>query len=109
MQLPIPIKPGDTYELVCSLDLDGVAQDLTDIEIRSDVRTRGGAIAFTCSVDKIADAEGHLTLFRLRAEPAQTAAAPLGPLESDIVYTWPDGSVDTTPTFALVCARRVTQ
>lgn len=103
------LKPGDSYEIVGSLTVDGVAQVLDGFTITSDVRTKGGASVWDCAVTLIPDGLGANKSFALRATPAQTAAAPVGILESDIVYTWPDGTVETTPTFEIEISRKVTQ
>lgn len=105
----VTLKPGDSYEIVGSLDVDGVAQVLDGFTITSSVRTKGGANVWSCSVTLIPDGLGANKSYALRATPSQTAAAPLGMLESDIVYRWPDGTVETTPTFEIEIVRKVTQ
>lgn len=102
------IKPGDSYEIVGSLEVDGVKQVLDGFTITSEVRTKGGALVWACSVTLIPDGGGINNSFALRATPALTASAPVGTLESDIVYTWPDGTVETTPTFEIAVVRGVT-
>lgn len=106
---PIQFKPGTTFEYIGSLTVDGELQDLTGATITTEVRTRGGAVAIACSVEIIPDELGNLTQFRVHADPAATAACPLGALLSDIIYAWPDGTVEATPTFPVEAVRRITQ
>jgi len=103
----IAIKPGDSYEVIVSLEVDGVPQVLDGIGIASTVRTAAGTRAWHCAVALVADDQGNNTLAALTATPAQTALVPPARLVSDITYTWPDGTVETSPTFAIDLARKV--
>ena len=90
--LPIPLKQGDTFLLTCDLVVDGVRQNIATATIAAQVRTRAGALAFPCTVEKVPE-EGGTFVFTVTGAPADTAKAPLGILETDIRYTWPDGRV----------------
>lgn len=97
------IKIGDTYDVVGSLVVDGVAEDLTGVTITSQVRDSAGQVAWDCIVSSV-----DATHFRLRATAAMTAAAAPGLLQSDIRYEYPDGRIKTTPTFHVLLNQRVT-
>ena len=103
------ITPGDTLAMTCSLDVDTVRQELDDIVIRSQIRARSLRLLAELVVVKQQDDTGALTLFELRADPAITAAWPIGQALIDITYTWPDGFVETTPTFGVQINRRITE
>lgn len=102
------ITPGDTLAMTCSLDIDGTPHDLAGITIRSQIRTTQLKLLAEFQVTKLQDHVGALTLFELRADPAITAAWPAGPAVVDITYTWPDGTVETTPMFGVQINHRIT-
>lgn len=108
MQNVATITPGDTLAMTCSLDIDGVPQELDGLAIRAQIRTRSIRLLADLVVVKQQDDTGALTLFELRADPAITAAWPLGQALIDITYTWPDGFVETTPIFGVQINRRIT-
>lgn len=102
------ITQGDTLAMTCSLDVDGTPQPLDDITIHCQARTGTMCLLHEFLVTKLEDDTGALTLFELRADPAITAAWPIGQALIDITYTWPDGFVETTPTFGVQVNRRIT-
>ena len=77
------ITPGDTLAMTCSLDIDGTPHDLAGITIRSQIRTTLLKLLAEFQVTKLQDHVGALTLFELRADPAITAAWPVGPAVVD--------------------------
>lgn len=92
------IKRGDTFSVEAVVKGDGVALDITDWVIRSQIRTKGLELIET-PVITITDATNGVYTIEESAAGV-TAAWPVGELISDIEYTH-DGSVISTKTFSI--------
>lgn len=84
-------KKGDTFKLTAQYKINGVAQDVTNIGIRCNIKTKRGEVVLTPSVVK------DTTTYTLSLTPAQTKLIELGDYYGDIEYTFVDGTVQTVP------------
>lgn len=104
------LKRDDTFAKACCFKADNVTPtDLTDVTIKSQVRTSIGLLVAELTVTKM-DQIIQPGVFTVRA--GDTAAWPIGNLEWDILYQWaaPDGALKTrTETMIIKTDRSVTR
>ena len=100
-------KRGDTMLLSATYKVDGVATDVTNIDIASQIRTSGNALVATMAVTKL-NQTTKTGQFTLSPTVADTTNWPLGVLCCDIQFSQ-EGSVRSTETFQIVTVREVTK
>ena len=93
----ITFKRGDTLKLTGIQLLDDNDQPvlLDSIQIRSQVRTPRGKLAFEFTVTKGS--------FTYDLDAGDTSLCPLGDLICDVQYTFPDGEIQSTDDFRIRC------
>lgn len=100
-----PIKRGDTFNLACTYKQNGVAYDLTNFTIRSQVRDSSGALIEELAVAK-ADQATNPGVFVLSA--ADPMDWPVDVLSCDIQFSDAEGVVRSTQTFQIPVVEDVT-
>lgn len=91
----LEIKRGDTLDLLCTAQSEGVPLDITDWQIACWVRAADQVVhRFTGLI-----VDAALGQYQLQALAADTAQWPLGGLSADIRYTDAGGRVMTSATF----------
>jgi len=91
-------KRGDTFVLNSDVASDGVAADITNWTISSQIRDMGDTIVQSLTVTVTDAVNGRL---KLSATPAQTALWPIGKMSCDIEFTDGSGIVTSTETFTI--------
>lgn len=88
--LTIEHKRGDTFRQDVTVKINGVAADITDWVIESQIRSVEKSLIQAFTVTLTAAASGQ---YRLSAEADETALWPIGKLRMDIQYSYPsDGT-----------------
>lgn len=101
----VEIKRGDSLDLACVIQSDGVPLDITGWQIDCWVRAPGNRVVhrFTALITEAAGGS-----YQLQALPQETAHWPLGGLSADIRYTDAGGRVMTTATFPIQVLEAIT-
>ena len=99
-------KRGDTFELVVEVTLNDDLVDLTEWEIRSQIRDSSKHLLKELDIEPVNLAEG---VFRLTATPAETRLWSPGAYSCDIEFTDDGGFVISTRTFAITVGIDVTR
>lgn len=94
------IKRGSTFILQGRLLISGEPINITDYQIKSQVR-RGLDLVANLDINKISG-----TQFQLQAD---TSSWPVASLKGDIKYTAPNGQVVYTDTFHVNIEERITE
>lgn len=97
-------KRGDTMLLTVTYKVDGVAADISTIDIASQVRTLNGSLIATMVVDKL-ETTGQFTL---TPDVQDTSTWPLGNLLCDIEFTQ-SGNIRSTETFGIIVVEEITK
>lgn len=84
-------KKGDTFKLSAQYLINGVAQDLTNIGIRCNIRSKKGEVILNPAIAKSG------TVYTITLVGALTKDIELGDYYGDIEYTFADGTVQTVP------------
>lgn len=100
-----PVKRGDTFNLACIYKQNGVAYDVTNYTIRSQVRDSEGSLVSELAVAK-ADQTTNPGVFVLSA--AGATAWPIDVLSCDIQFSDSDGVIRSTQTFKIPVVEDVT-
>lgn len=101
----IDLKRGDTLDLLCVVQQEGLPLDIAGWLIACEVRAPGGALVHRFAAH-IVDAQAGQ--YRLLATAGQTARWPLGGLSMDIRYTDAGGRVATTATVPVQVRQAIT-
>lgn len=101
-----PIKRGDTFTLACTYKQNGVAYDITNFTIRSQVRDSSGALVEELTTAK-ADQTTNPGVFVLSA--ANPMDWPVDILSCDIQFSDSEDVVRSTQTFQIPVVEDVTQ
>lgn len=99
-------KRGDTFELSCTLENDGVAVDITNFTITSQVRTVDDALLQALTVTKT-DAVGGA--FTLTATSAETETWNPATYDADIEFIEFSGEVNSSQTFTIAVIKDITR
>lgn len=99
-------KRGDTFELLSTVESEGVAVDITSWTIASQARADDDTVLQTFVVTKTDAANG---IFTVSATSTQTEAWALGSYKMDIEFTEGGGDVNSTETFTLKILRDITR
>lgn len=97
-------KRGDTMLLTVTYKIDGVASDISTIDIASQVRSQSGQLVATMVVSKL-QTTGQFTL---TPTVADTSNWPLGNLLCDIEFSQ-SGNIRSTETFGIVVVEEITK
>jgi len=100
VQRGLRFKTGDPITLSCLYKIGGVAQDLSAVEIRSQMRTEAGALICNFAVAK----STTVGRFSLNATAEQSAAFPPGSHFIDILYV----GQSHTETFNITITKSIT-
>lgn len=99
-------KRGDTFELSCTLENDGVAVDITNFTITSQVRTVDDALLQALTVTKTDAVAGA---FALSATSLQTETWVPATYEADIEFIEGGGEVNSSQTFTIAVIKDITR
>lgn len=99
-------KRGDTFELLSTVENEGVAVDITNWTIASQARADDDTVFHTFTVTKTDAVNG---IFTISATSTQTEAWTLGSYAMDIEFTDGSGDVNSTETFTLTILRDITR
>ena len=99
-------KRGDTFELVVEVTLNDDLVDLTEWEIRSQIRDSSKHLLKELDIEPVNLAEG---VFRLTATDAETRLWSPGGYFCDIEFTDEGEFVISTQTFPITITRDVTR
>lgn len=99
-------KRGDTFELLSTVENEGVAVDITNWTIASQARSDDDTILQTFTITKTDAANG---VFTVGATATQTEAWALGNYSMDIEFIDASGEVNSTETFTLSVLRDITR
>lgn len=91
-------KRGDTFVLNSDVASNGLAADITNWTISSQIRDMGDTIVQNLTATVTDAVNGRLTL---SATPSQTALWPVGQMFCDIEFTDGSGIVTSTETFTI--------
>ncbi len=97
-------KRGDTFELACAVENNGVAVDITSWTITSQARDDADAVLQTFTVTKTDAAAG---LFTVGATSTQTEGWTPGSYGVVIEFVESGGEVNSTETFTLSVRRDI--
>ena len=86
----IELKRGDTLDLGCTVQAEGVPLDITGWQIDCWVRAPGGRLVHRFAVEVTDPAQGE---YSMAASSAETTAWPPGKLTADIRYADAAGRV----------------
>ena len=99
-------KRGDTFELSCTLENQGVAVDITNFTITSQVRQPDDTLLQALTVTKTDAANGE---FNLSATSAQTESWGVQTYLCDIEFIEGGGEVNSTRTFEISVLKDITR
>jgi hypothetical protein len=99
-------KRGDTFELSCTLENEGVAVDITNFTITSQVRATDDTLLQALTVTKTDAAAGAFTL---TATAAQTEAWVPASYDADIEFIEGGGEVNSSQTFTIAVIKDITR
>jgi hypothetical protein len=104
----IRVKRGDSFSLACSVNVGGVATDITGWQITSQVRTQGDS-RLICNLVAV-DRNDVAGVFRLvPAAGYSTKNWPVGVLDWDIQYVDQNDFTVSTETVPIQCFADVTK
>ena len=99
-------KRGDTFDLSCTLENDGVAVDITNFTITSQIRTADEALLQALTVTKTDAAAGA---FALSATSAETETWNPATYDADIEFIESSGEVNSSQTFTIAVIKDITR
>ena len=99
-------KRGDTFDLSCTLENDGVSVDITNFTITSQVRTADEALLQALTVTKTDAAAG---VFALSATSAETETWNPATYDADIEFIEFSGEVNSSQTFTIAVIKDITR
>lgn len=99
-------KRGDTFELSCTLENEGVAVDITNFTITSQIRATDDTLLQALTVTKTDSAAGAFTL---TATAAQTEAWGPATYDADIEFIEGGGEVNSSQTFTIAVIKDITR
>lgn len=99
-------KRGDTFQLLSSVENEGVAVDITNYTIASQARDSDDTVLQTFTVTKTDAANG---IFTITATAAQTELWAPDRYSVDIEFTAASGEVSSTETFTLNVVADITR
>jgi hypothetical protein len=99
-------KRGDTFELSCTLENEGVAVDITSFTITSQVRDYDDVLLQALTVTKTDAGSGE---FSLSATSAQTETWGVQKYLGDIEFVEAGGEVNSSETFIIDVLRDITR
>lgn len=99
-------KRGDTFELSCTLENEGVAVDITNFTITAQVRELDDTLLQALTVTKTDAVNGAFTL---TATSAQTETWDPATYESDIEFIEGGGEVNSSQTFTIAVVKDITR
>ena len=97
-------KRGDTMLLTVTYKVNGIASDISTIDIASQIRNQSGLLIASMVVTKLPEA-GQFTLAPTNSD---TSNWPLGNLLCDIEFTQ-SGNIRSTETFGIVVVEEITK
>lgn len=101
-----PVKRGDTFTLACTYKQNGVAVNVTDFNIRSQVRDSSGALVEELTATKANQTTNPGVFVLSAADPMNW---PVDVLSCDIQFSDSDDVVRSTQTFQIPVIEDVTQ
>ena len=101
-----PIKRGDSFVLACTYKQNGVAHDVTDYNIRSQVRDSTGALVEELTATKANQTTSPGVFVLSAAAPNEW---PVDVLSCDIQFSDSEDVVRSTQTFKIPVIEDVTQ
>lgn len=105
----VTVKIGDDIEWPAEWIVDGSPQNLDDFDVRCQVRSTNGMLAFEFDVTPL-DQETHRGKFTLSAPSSVTATLRHDVYDCDIMYRNLDsGQVETSRTILIEFVNRVTR
>lgn len=99
-------KRGDTFELSCTLENEGVPVDITNFTITSQVRGPDDVLLQALAVTKTDAAAG---VFSLSATATQTETWDVKKYLCDIEFVEPGGEVNSSQTFTIDVLKDITR
>ena len=99
-------KRGDTFELSCTLENQGVAVDITNFTITSQVRQSDDTLLQALTVTVTDAAAGAFTL---GATATETEGWGIASYECDIEFVEPGGEVNSSQTFTINVLKDITR
>jgi len=99
-------KRGDTFELSCTLENQGVAVDITNFTITSQLRLSDDTLLQALTVTVIDAAAGA---FKLGATAAETEGWGIASYECDIEFVEGSGEVNSSQTFVVSVIKDITR
>ena len=99
-------KRGDTFELSCTLENEGVAVDITNFTITSQVRGSDDVLLQALTVTKTDAGAGA---FSLSATAAQTESWGIQKYSCDIEFIEGGGEVNSSQTFIIDVIKDITR
>lgn len=99
-------KRGDTFELSCTLENEGVAVDITNFTITSQMRQTDDTLLQALTVTKTDAANGAFTL---SATPAETELWGVQNYDCDIEFIEGGGEVNSSETFIISVIKDITR
>lgn len=99
-------KRGDTFELSCTLENEGVAVDITNFTITSQVRGSDDVLLQALTVTKTSATDGEFTL---TATSTQTESWGVQKYLADIEFIEANGEVNSSQTFTIDVLKDITR
>jgi len=99
-------KRGDTFELSCTLENEGVAVDITNFTITSQVRGSDDVLLQALTVTKTDATAGEFTL---TATSTQTESWGVQKYLADIEFIEASGEVNSSQTFTIDVLKDITR
>jgi hypothetical protein len=110
MTTTIQHKRGDTLEIECTESADGTPVNLTGYTVEAQVRTRGGDELVDDATVTLADQGTSPGVYTVSVAAARTALwEPGRPLDLDVQYTAPGGTVWSSGTISITVIRDITR
>lgn len=100
----INFKRGDTFSLTCTYKIDGVATDVSSIDIKSEIRDSRGSLIQELLVEKMI----QTGIFTLTSTNTETSYWPVSVLKCDIQFS-EDGIVRSTKTIDISVDEDITK
>jgi hypothetical protein len=99
-------KRGDSFELACTLENEGVAVNITNITITSQARGDDDALLQQMTVTKTNSANGE---FAVSATATQTESWGVGTYDCDIEFQESSGEINSSQTFQISVIKDITR
>ncbi len=99
-------KRGDSFELSCTLENDGVAVDISSFTITSQIRQIDDTLLQALVVTKTSSANGE---FSLSATSTQTEGWGIATYDCDIEFVDGGGEVNSSQTFQIDVLKDITR